>query len=149
MANYVATGAGYDVTFELNEFDEPRLRSEMEVIKDSLLFILFSKPGQYPSLPQIGLDLQSELYFNYDHFDVNEFKNRLIEQCNELGTYINSGTIAIRKIKYKDQPSLLIYMEGTEKFPAGYKTLSGSEKKYYIGITFDELQNMITNINIA
>ena len=28
---------GYDTTFELNEFNEPRLRSEIEVIKDVFL----------------------------------------------------------------------------------------------------------------
>jgi hypothetical protein len=56
---------GYDTTFELNEFNEHRLRSEIELIKNTILFILFAKPGQYPSLPHIGLDIQSMLYSFY------------------------------------------------------------------------------------
>ena len=45
---------GYDGTFELNEFNEPKLASEIEVVKNIILTVLFFKPGQYPSLPTIG-----------------------------------------------------------------------------------------------
>jgi hypothetical protein len=147
-ANYCETGIGCDTTFELNEFNEPRIRSEIETLKDALLFILFSKPGAYPSIPEIGLDIESYLYSFYDDIDEEVLKNQITEQCELLGAYIGGGTIQIQKTKYRGKPSLLIHIEGTEEYPSSYKHDNiSSNDKYLIGITYDELNNMIYNIN--
>jgi hypothetical protein len=140
---------GYETTFELNEFNQPRIRSELENVKDAVLFILFSKPGQYPSLPNIGLDLQGLLYSFYDEIDTNDLKQKIISQCEALGTYFDKGVIEIKKTKYKNQPSLMIHIEGTESFPSGYMKdyITESKNQYLIGITYDELNRMIYNIN--
>ena len=146
--NYTDLGVGYDTTFELNEFNEPRIRSEIELIKDVILFILFAKPGQYPSLPQIGLDIQSRLYSFYDELKESDLIFEITEQCKVLGIFFNNGTIQIKKIKYRKQPSLLISIEGKETYPDGYmKDHINNSDRYLIGITFDELNNMIYNIN--
>lgn len=149
-AYYDPVSLGYDTTFELNEFNEPRIRSEIEVIKDVLLFVLFSKPGSYPSLPEIGLDIENYLYTFYDELDTEELREQITEQCAMLGAYINNGTIAIRKVKYHDQPSLMINIDGTETFPPGYKhdNIGGSDR-YLIGITYDDMNQMIYNVNTA
>lgn len=141
-------GIGYDTTFELNEFGEPRLRSEIELIKDIVLFILFSKPGQYPSLPEIGLDIQSLLYSFYDELDVEDLKEKLVSQCEALHVHFNNGVVDFRKTKYRNHPSLLIHIEGAETYPPGYmKDSIGAVDKYLIGITFDELNKMVYNIS--
>lgn len=148
MNNYLNTNIGYDTTFELNEFNEPRIRSEIETIKDVILFILFSKPGQYPSLPHIGLDIQSMLYSFYDDLTESDLKYKIGEQCKAMGVYLSDGTINIRKTKYRGKPSLLINIEGTELYPDGYmKDNTTNSDRYLIGITFDELNQMIYNIN--
>ena len=74
------TNIGYDCTFELNEFNEPKLSSEIETIKNTLLFILFSKPGQYPSLPQIGIDINSYLYI-YIYMMPGSKGQRVVRAC--------------------------------------------------------------------
>lgn len=141
---------GFDTTFELSEFNEPRIRSEMETIKDVLLFILLSKPGSYPSLPQIGLDIETMLYSYYDEIDISDLKNKIIEQCAALGAYINSGAIDIRKLMYKNEPSLIIHIEGSEVFPASYKNDQvGNSDRFMIGITFNDLKELIYNINTS
>lgn len=147
-ANYDEVGAGYDLTFELNEFNEPRIRSEIETIKDALLFILFSKPGSYPSIPQLGMNIEDRLYSFYDEIDEEDLITEITEQCELLGAYLNGGTIAIQKIRYKDKPSLMIHIEGTETFPPGYKhdEIGGSDR-YLIGITYDEMNEMIYSVN--
>jgi hypothetical protein len=148
MLNYLNTNIGYDATFELNEFNEPRIRSEIEVVKDVILFILFSKPGQYPSLPHIGLDIQSILYSFYDELDEVDLKHKINEQCNAMGVYMNNGAIQIKKTKYKGHPSLMISIDGTEQYPEGYmKDHINNSNRYLIGITFNELNQMIYNIN--
>lgn len=147
-ANYAISSVGYDTTFELNEFNEPRIRSEIETLKDALLFVLFTKPGQYPSLPMIGLDISKYLYEFYDSINEDDLKTQIIDQCNLLGVYINGGSILIKKIKYHEKPTLIIHIEGTEKFPSPYKhDQIGDSKRYMIGITYDELNQMIYNVN--
>lgn len=143
------TTIGYDGTFELNDFKETKISSEIEVVKNVVLTILFSKPGQYPSLPTIGLDIQSLLYSFYDELDTESLKQNLIEQCEALGVYFNNGSIAIKKMIYQNHPALLININGTKTYPNGYKTDSADSKnEYLIGITFNELNKMIYNINM-
>lgn len=144
----IDSSIGYDTTFELNEFNEPRLRSEIELIKNTILFILFSKPGQYPSLPNIGLDIQSTLYSFYDELNESDLKYKINEQCNALGVYLKNGTVEVKKTMYRGHPSLMINIEGSESYPDGYlKGYGNNSNKYLIGITFDELNKMIYNIN--
>lgn len=148
MANSNNLNIGYDTTFELNEFNEPRIRSEVETIKDVILFILFSKPGCYPSIPYIGLDIQSKLYSFYDELNESDLKYQITEQCKALGVYLSDGTIEIKKTKYRGHPSLMINIEGKESYPPGYlKDHISNSNRYLIGITFDELNKMIYNIN--
>ncbi len=104
----------YDGTFELNEFSQPRLRSEIELVKNTILYVLFTKPGQYPSLPHIGIDVNSLLYSYYDDLDENDLKRKVIDQCSALGSYIRDGTIQIKKTRYRKQPSLMIHISGQE-----------------------------------
>lgn len=143
MAN---TLSGYDLTFELNEFHNPKIRSEIEMIKNVILFILFSKPGQYPSLPTLGLNIEEKLYSFYDELDPDELKNDLIDQCKILKFYFNNSMIGIRKYIYQDKPSLIIHIEGKETFPSGYMRDGRKDAtKYLIGITLNDLNKMIYN----
>jgi hypothetical protein len=147
MLNSNIATLGYDGTFEINSFAKPRLKGELEIIKDVVLFILFSKPGQYPSLPNIGLNIQSMLYSFYDELDENDLKDQLIRQCNALGTYFDRGIINIRKTIYKGKPSLLIHIESESDNEYLINPSSDNNNLFQIGITFDELDHMIYNIS--
>lgn len=138
--NYI----GYDCTFELDQFAKPRLRSEPELVKNTILFILFTKPGQYPSLPFIGLDIQNLLYMFYDDIDTGALVNSIYSQCKALGVHFRQGNVNIRKIRYKGQPSIMIHME----IPSGDTTFisDATTSQYQIGITFNELNDMIYNV---
>lgn len=146
MSNSDITSLGYDTSFALDDFGKPKIRSEVELIKNVVLFILFSKPGQYPSLPNIGLDIQSLLYSFYDEIDNNDLKDKIVNQCSALGMHFDEGTIVIKKTIYRNQPSLMIHIEGKETLPSEYGAKSDSEK-YLIGITLDDLNQMIYNIS--
>jgi hypothetical protein len=137
---------GFDASFALNDFGKPRILSEATLIKNVVLFVLFAKAGQYPSIPNIGLDIQNLLYSYFDEIDNNDLRDKIISQCNALGAYFDSGNINVRKIIYRNKPSLMIHVEGTESYPTGYGTNNNSGK-YQIGITFDELNQMIYNVS--
>lgn len=140
---------GYDTTFELNEFNQPRIRSEIETVKNTILFILFAKPGSYPSIPYLGMDIQNTLYSFYDELDTSKMEDDLIQQCEALQVFFNKGDIGIKKIKYKGKiPSLLIHIEGEETYPEGYmKNPINNINRYLIGLTYNELNEMLVNIN--
>ena len=139
---------GYDATFELNEFGEPKLCSEVELLKNVILFILFTTPGQYPSLPTIGMDIENLLYSFYDELDTDKIKNQIIEQCDALGMFFQNSTISVKKLVYKKQPSLLIHIEGRVSYPPSYhKDKVDDVEKYMVGITFDEMNRLLYNIN--
>ena len=139
---------GYDLTFGANDFNEPKLTSEIETLRNVLLFVLFARPGQYPSLPSIGMDIEQYLYSFYDELDAEDIKAQIIAQCGMLNQYINDETIHIRKELYKGQPSLLIDVNGTVSYPRGYKW---DRRKQYpgfqIGITLDEAKQVQLHVN--
>lgn len=138
---------GCDTTFELNEFGEPRIRGELETVTDMLLFILFTKPGQYPSIPNIGYDLDSKLYTFYDDINEDSIIEDICSQCEALRPYFNNGQIGLRKDMYNNQPSLLISIRGQEKYPKGYRNADkNKDVRYMIGMTYDELHKMIYDI---
>lgn len=148
MVNSNTFSIGYDGTFELNEFNQPRIKSEIELVKDIVMYILFTRPGQYPSLPNIGLDIQSILYSFYDELNTEDLKEQIISQCEALDQFFRNGSIEVKKAKYKGHPSLMIHIEGKETYPDGYmKDSIGASDKYLIGITFNELDQMVYNIS--
>ena len=133
---------GYDASFALDGFGRARIRGEAELIKNAILFVLFSKPGQYPSLPNIGLDIQNKLYSFYNEINNNDLRDQIVSQCSALGTYFDKGIINVRKVMYRNQPSLMIHIDCSETLPDGYAVVDDTSK-YQIGITFDELNQMI------
>lgn len=139
------TKPGYDGSFELDPFGNPRLISEIEMMKNIVMFVLFSKPGQYPSLPDIGMDIESLLYSFFDEIDVTDLRNKIVAQCNALGWYFERGNINIRKVKYRGKPSLMIHIEGTEELPEDITT-SNKLERYQIGLTYNDLNQLIYNV---
>ena len=135
---------GHDTTFELDDFGKPRLRDELELIKNVVLYILFTEPGQYPSLPHIGLGINNILYSYYDEIVEEDLRDQIVNQCNALGIHFENGVVVIKKIIYKDKPSLIIHIERTidDEFID-----TNNLNKYLIGITFDDLDKMIYNIS--
>lgn len=145
---YAKKTMGYDLTFDVNDFNEPKLMSEIETVKNVLLFVLFAKPGQYPSLPKIGMDIEQYLYSFYDELDENDLKSQIVSQCQLLDQYISDSTIEIKKEMYKGQPSLIINVNGTIAYPQTYKwNRTEQYPGFQIGITIDEDKQLQKYIN--
>lgn len=150
MVNNLNNNIGYDCTFEMDDFNKPRLREEAELVKNVVLLILFMKPGQYPSIPWLGLNIRDKLYSFYDEIDETALARELSEQCQALGTYIQQGDIIIRKMIYRDMPSLLIHVSttATDGSIINYNNKSKNKaSEFYIGISVNELNKLLYNIN--
>ena len=147
-ANYASGTMGYDLTFELNEFGNPRIRSEIETVKDVLLTVLFTRKGEIPSLPTVGIGLEDFLYEAFDEIDEDALKQDIVEQCEMMQMYFSRSAIQIKKLTYKDKPLLMIQINGTETYPSSYLHDNiGVSDQYNIGISFDETNNLVYAIS--
>lgn len=97
-----------DPTFAINDYNKPKMLSNMETYVNNVLILLFGRPGFYPSIPSIGMNIQQYLYKFEDEIDTNEIKNKLSLQCSDFLPEIDSGEFDVYKTIYKDK-TLLIF----------------------------------------
>lgn len=132
-----------DPQFGVDSYNRAKILNESQTIVYNILTLLFGKPGFYPSLPQIGMNIQQYLYAFEDDFDVNVLKAQLASQCRDFIDCIQDGTFDIIKSEYNGQP-LLIFVIPTvitnmeTNLLLGVTTTESGE--YRFNFTFDEVQ---------
>lgn len=87
--------------FGVNDYNEPKVLSEKESLVADIMMILFGKPGFYPSIPTLGMDLSQYMYDFDDEVSVDTLKDQLAEQCGELVDDIQSGDLDVVATEYK------------------------------------------------
>lgn len=130
---------GYDVLMDVDAYNKPKVISTFELCVNSILTLLKMKPGQYPSIPELGIDIEKYLHEYADDPEVpREILNKLYDQCNRLNVV---GIIIDVYVEKSDDGSnaLIVKVEGTE-------TLTYGEKRpaVIIGITYDKLNRLYT-----
>lgn len=100
--------AKVDPTYGVNEFNKTKVLSETETYVNNILTILFGKPGFYPSIPTLGMDISQYLYKFEDEINVERIKAILANQCSEFLPLVESGDIDIIKTTYMGR-SMLIF----------------------------------------
>ena len=96
-----------DPTFDTNNFGQVKILSETETYVRNLLLILMGKPGFYPSIPDLGMDIGQYLYGFEDEIDTNEIKTKLAKQCSDFIPEIDSGDFDVFVEHYKNRPMLV------------------------------------------
>lgn len=99
-----------ELDFGVDNFNEQKILSEKESIAQILKNILFMRPGNMPSMPHIGINIQSKLYNFEDSFDVEELKNEIQTQCSALNPYLDFDKMNLYVAEQKNgsQPILMI-----------------------------------------
>ena len=127
----------YDVLMDSDSMYKPKVISSFDLIINSILTLLFMKPGQYPSIPELGIDIESYLHEYADDPNIpSEIKNKLTDQCNRI------EVTGIQIDCYIDQTddgtnALVVKVTGTDKL--GYGSQSGN---VIIGISYDKLNRL-------
>ena len=128
---------GYDVLLDLDSAYKPKVIPTFELVVNSVIALLVMKPGQYPSIPDLGIDIEQYLLDFSD--DVNiplKIQSQLEDQCNRLGwTGILIDVGFDKSITNLDM--LVVRIDGTEYITQGVET-----PHVIIGITYDKLKRL-------
>lgn len=100
-------GIGNEILFTLDNFQNAKLLSTRETVAQQLINLFLMRPGNLPSLPHVGINIEQYLYRLQGDFDPDEIKQKLYNQCSELLSYISLGEIQIFITIYKGQDVLI------------------------------------------
>lgn len=101
---------GIDPTFSTNDFSGVKYLNQSETIATNILTILFGKPGFYPTLPTLGMNIQSLLYNFNDEINIPAIKTKLVSQCAAFYDAVREETFDIRFVSKSGQEYLLIIL---------------------------------------
>ena len=84
-----------------------------------VLTLLMMKPGQFPSIPELGIDIESYLFEYSDNKSLpSEIKNKLSDQCNMLD--MSGLTIDVYFDKTEEgHEALIVELTGTDRLAYG------------------------------
>ena len=99
-----------DPTFGVNDYQKPKVLTEMETVVRNILMVLTGRPGFYPSIPDLGMDIGQYLYQFPEDIDENEIKQELANQCNEFLPMVESGDIDVQKGNYHNHTVLVFIL---------------------------------------
>lgn len=101
---------GLDPTMNLDNFGRPKVISETETLVNNILMILFGRPGFYPSIPDLGMDIGKYIYNFEEDVSTEEIKNALSLQCEEFSPSINAGDIDVMKVDTSQGQTGLLFI---------------------------------------
>lgn len=128
--------AGVEPSFGMNAFNQPKYKNETETIANAFLNLLFGRPGYFPSIPNLGLNIQNILYSFWDETDPDTIKASIVAQCSAFKPYVDDGSLDVVKSSYRNQPLLLIVV------PVQIKN---EVERLAIGISQDSTGNVLYN----
>ena len=128
--------ASVDPVYGVNVFEEPKVLSESHTLVNNVLMILLNKPGFYPSIPWLGMNIEQYLYSFADEINTLRIKSRLATQCKELLPSIQEGDMDVYSIEYEGHPLLIFALPILVDEGTSFITL---------GITINDRGEMIYN----
>jgi hypothetical protein len=98
-----------EVSLEINSFDKPAELSNVAAWSQLLLNLIFLKPGTYPSLPEMGVGIES---FQYDFLEdtISALSARITEQHKNYLSDVPLARVQISKMEQNGQPILIIQL---------------------------------------
>ena len=101
---------GKEPSFGRDVFHGAKYHNETETVANAILNLLFGKPGYFPSMPELGINIQQYLYQFWDEVDPNLIKARIVSQCTFFQEFVDDGTLNVIKSSYQKKPMLLVVL---------------------------------------
>ena len=122
-----------DPVFGTDDFGRTKILSENETFTRNFITLLLGKPGFYPSIPNIGIDISQYLYKFTDEINVDELKAKIALQCSDFLPSIQSGNFDIIKTVMNNRVLLIFILPGGDN----------GEKKVALCVTTNEQGEVI------
>lgn len=130
---------GYDVLMDVDGYNKPKVISTFEMCINVILTLLKMRPGQYPSIPELGIDIEKYLHEYADDPNIpNEIRNKLYDQCNRL-MVVNIDIEVYVDRAADGTNALIVKITGSDTLTYGEPSSS-----VIIGITYDKLNRLYT-----
>ena len=118
-----------DPAFGKNSFNKPKFYNESQTIANNIMTILLGRPGFYPSMPELGMDIRNLLYKPLDEINPDAIKAKLVQQCSQFMTAVRNGTFDVQIIAYKNRPMIIFIIP---------VTVDRTDKRLAIGVTTNQ-----------
>lgn len=93
-----------ELDFKLNGFGRQKVFTEAEAYARQLVTLLFMRPGDFPSIPKLGINITKEVrYKNMDYVTGGALKEKIMEQIRTYADQIDVVDLSIDSVKYKGQ----------------------------------------------
>lgn len=122
-----------DPAFGLDDFKKPKLLNSDRTLVNCAMMVLCGKPGFYPSIPYLGMDVRQYLYHFEDEINTDELKAKLIYQCPDLANEVDTGGMDILKI-HRNEQNILVFV---------LPMIKNSGTALILGITTDKKGKLI------
>lgn len=96
--------------FGIDDFRKPKVLNDYEAVIQSILVVLFGKPGCYPSIPELGMNIQQYRNRRLDQIDTDALKAQLAYQCRSLSSNIIDGSIDVTKMMLDNRDVALVFV---------------------------------------
>lgn len=128
---------GYDTPLDVNTLGKPLVISTFEMMINVVLTLLMMKPGQYPSIPDLGIDIESYLWeYSDDPTLPGRIEAKIKEQCSKLQISGVEVKVSMDRTNV-DENALVVAITGTDR-----ATYGSDHNQVIIGITYDKLKEL-------
>ena len=130
--------SGVDPKFGVNAFERGDFCNESQTVANNFLALLFGKPGFFPSMPELGIYVQSYIYQHFDEIDTESIKSKIITQCDDLMSWVNDGSFDVMKVENQRNGSPILLF----KLPVQEKDVS---KHFAVAVTLGDNESIVYN----
>jgi hypothetical protein len=128
---------GYDAPLDVNTLGKPLVIPTFEMMINVVLTLLMMKPGQYPSVPDLGIDIESYLWeYSDDPSLPGKIEAKIKEQCSKLQISGVEVKVSMDRTNV-DENALVVAITGTDR-----ATYGSDHNQVIIGITYDKLKEL-------
>lgn len=101
-----------ELDFDLDGFGEQKYLTEAQSAAKQILMLLFLRPGDYPSLPELGINISKEIRYKYmDVITGGSLKERITTQVRKYCSNVDMTSLTIYSTKYNEQYIVILDFE--------------------------------------
>ena len=106
----------YEVGFGLDNFQKAKILNAKESVVQMILNMFMMRPGNMPSMPHLGINIQSYLYRQDGDVDLEGLRTKIFSNCTDLLSFLTFGDIKVFFAPYNGQSVLVtvIPIQGLE-----------------------------------